>query len=305
VASGSTPVCACDDGYHPDGLSCVANGAPSADGGPADAEAASPSDAHSHTPDASGTGSDAGTPDATSSGADGGAGSDAAHAPDTGAVATGMRPMNVVFYGTHDAPTDQRIIAAKPLFLYDNTPNGPWHGNCDAAKFAAAGIRVFSYIDGGYEGTQARQIPNDLASNLAFIDAIATEAGVYGIFLDEVTDFPDAASLSYVQQIYQRCHARGLALVVNTGVDSWDSALMQYCDFMQSSERWAGASPTSSQAAFAARTFLLSELVTDATTAASLTNLAHGAGFGAHFAGEYNGLQGWFETYVAAVPTLP
>lgn len=44
------------------------------------------------------------------------------------AASTGMNPINLVFYGTHDSAIDRQIVAAKPIFLIDNTPAGPWGG---------------------------------------------------------------------------------------------------------------------------------------------------------------------------------
>ena len=44
-----------------------------------------------------------------------------------------------------------------------------------------AGIKYFEYLDGGYEGTVSRSIPNDLQSNLNYLMAAET-AGAYGIF---------------------------------------------------------------------------------------------------------------------------
>jgi len=58
------------------------------------------------------------------------------------------------------------------------------------------GDKYFEYLDGGYEGTQARYVPNDLQSNLNYITAVAN-AGACGVFLDEVSSDPDANSLDY------------------------------------------------------------------------------------------------------------
>ena len=106
--------------------------------------------------------------------------------------------INMIYYGTHDSTTDQRIINAAPEFLVSNSPAGPWKTNDDISQFV--GINYFEYIDGGYEGTASRSIPNDLQSNLKYIKASALE-GANGIFLDEVSSYPGTAALSYLQQI--------------------------------------------------------------------------------------------------------
>ncbi len=218
------------------------------------------------------------------------------------AAAATQTPFNLVFYGSHMSAIDQRIVNANPMFLIDNTPAGPWHGNCNAAYFAAYGIKVFSYIDGGYEASQGRAIPNDLQSNLNYIDAIAAESGVYGIFVDEVSSYPSSAGLSYLSQIYSRAKQRGLAVMFNTGVDSWSDAVMQYCDYMNSSEMYSGAAKTATQQKWASRTVLLTQGVGDASTAASLTKAAISQGYLAHYAcASYGSLPSYLETYVSLV----
>ena len=161
--------------------------------------------------------------------------------------------IDMINYGTNGGGVDQIIINAHPEFLVDNSPAGPWKGDANISEYMAAGIKYFEYIDGGYEGTQARSIPNDVASNLTYITAVA-KAGAYGIFLDEVSSNPDAASISYLSQIYNAAHALGLKVVFNTGVDSWSDSLMNYCDYINTSEVWNNTALTASQTKWASRT---------------------------------------------------
>jgi len=95
--------------------------------------------------------------------------------------------IDMIYYGSNSSSTDQRIVNAMPEFLVNNSPAGPWNGDANINTFTSAGIEYFEYIDGGYEGTHPRSIPNDLQSNLKYI-AAAKSAGAYGIFLDEVSD---------------------------------------------------------------------------------------------------------------------
>jgi hypothetical protein len=218
------------------------------------------------------------------------------------AASTGMIPINLVFYGTHNAAIDQQIVAAKPMFLIDNTPAGPWGGNCNASYFAGYSIKVFSYIDGGDEGTQQRSVPNDLTSNLNYIDAISKESGVYGVFLDEVSAEPSSASLNYLSQIYAKAKQDGLAVMFNTGVDSWSDSLMQYCDYINSSEEYHGGTMTASQQKWASRTVLLAQNINDAATAANLTNTAVAKGFLAEYScSSYENLPSYLTTYVSLI----
>ncbi len=222
------------------------------------------------------------------------------------ATAASTVPINMIYYGMHDATINNNIINAHPEYLVDNSPAGPWRGNASIGTFTSAGIKYFEYIDGGYEGAVAQAIPNDLPSNLNYINAAAA-AGAYGVFLDEVSSYPSTASLYYLKQIADRAHSLGLKVVFNVGVDSWSDSLMAYCDFISSSEIWNNASLTASQSKWASRTWLLSQNVTSATTAAYLTNAAINKEIGAHYAcTAYGALPTWLGTYVAQIiPTAP
>jgi hypothetical protein len=70
-----------------------------------------------------------------------------------------------------------------------------------------------------------------------------------------------------------------------------------------STEDYQGAALTAPQTKWASRVVVLSEYVTDANTAINYTNKATSLGLLAAYAGPYQGLPTWFETYVAGVPT--
>src|SRR5208283_358913 len=120
--------------------------------------------------------------------------------------------IDLINYGGDSTTIDNTIINAHPAFIVDNSPAGPWKGNANISTFMSAGIKYFEYLDGGYEGTVARSIPNDITSNLNYITA-AANAEAYGIFLDEVSSNPNSASLSYLQQIYNKARSLGLKVV--------------------------------------------------------------------------------------------
>jgi hypothetical protein len=221
-------------------------------------------------------------------------------------AATTSIPINMVFYGLHDDTIDQRIINAHPEFLVDNSPAGPWKGNANIGKFKAAGIKYFEYLDGGYEGSLPRSIPNTLASNLNYITA-AAQSGAYGIFLDEVSDGKGVTpNYTYLQQIASKARGFGLKVVFNTGMSNWADQLMNYCDYMNSSEHWNNESLTTSQSKWANRTWLLTQGVTIADTAANLTKSAWSKSIRAHYASEsYTALPSWLESYVSQVKIAP
>ena len=209
--------------------------------------------------------------------------------------------IDLINYGGDSTAIDNTIINAHPAFIVDNSPAGPWKGNANISTFMSAGIKYFEYLDGGYEGTEPQAIPNDLNSNLNYITA-AAKAGAYGIFLDEVSASPNAASISYLSQIYNAAHALGLKVAFNTGMDSWSDSLMNYCDYINSSEVWSNAPLTASQKKWASRTWLLTEGVNDATTAANLTKEAWADGILAEYAcSSYESIPSWLPTYYSLI----
>jgi hypothetical protein len=209
--------------------------------------------------------------------------------------------INLINYGSDSTAIDNTIINAHPAFIVDNSPAGPWKGNANISTFVSAGIKYFEYIDGGYEGTEAQAILNDITSNLNYITA-AANAGAYGIFLDEVSANPNSASLSYLQQIYNKAHSLALKVVFNCGVDIWSDSLMTYCDYINSSEVWNNGPLTASQAKWASRTWLLTQGVNDAATAANLTKEAWAKGILAEYAcSSYGSIPSWLPTYYSLI----
>ena len=162
--------------------------------------------------------------------------------------------INMIYYGWLTTAISQEIVNTDPAYLVANSPAGPWHGNANISQFTSAGIKYFEYIDGGYEGTIKTGIPNDLQSNLGYITA-AANAGAYGIFVDEVSDgIYTQANYSYLQQLADKAHSLGLKIVFNTGAASWSDQLMNYADFINSSETWSNSQLTASQSKWASRT---------------------------------------------------
>ena len=216
-------------------------------------------------------------------------------------AASASASINLIYYGTNSSTTDQSIINANPEYLVNNSPVGPWGGNANISKFMSAGIKYFDYIDGGYEGIVSQAIPNDLQSNLNYINAIA-KAGAYGVFVDEVSASPSASALNYLKQLADRAHSLGLKVVFNVGVDSWSDSLMSYCDFINSSEVWNNNTLTASQIKWASRTWFLTQGVNDATTAANLTQAAWSKGIKAEYVcSSYIALPTWLANYITLI----
>ena len=213
-------------------------------------------------------------------------------------------PINMCYYGWMDSGTEQAIINAHPEFFVGNSAAGPWRGNANISKLNAAGIKFFEYIDAAYVGysSYARPIPTDLGSNLNYIRA-AAQAGAYGIFVDEVCDgIYTTPDYYYLGQIANTAHSLGLKVVFNTGQQNWSDALMNYCDYVNSSETWRGEALSPSQSKWASRTWLLTYNVYDAYTAATLTNSALSKGIRAHYAtSTFNSFPYYFPTYVSQI----
>jgi hypothetical protein len=222
-------------------------------------------------------------------------------------AATTPISINMIYYGWFNSTVTNNIINTYPKYLVANSPAGPWGGNANISLFMSAGIKYFEYIDGGYEGTIHQDIPNDITHNLTYIEA-AARAGAYGIFLDEVSDgiflTPD---YDYLEQIADKAHSLGLKVVFNTGMSTWADQLMNYCDFINSSETWSNTPLTTSQSKWASRTWLLTYGVYDATTAANLTIGAWSKGISAQYScSAFSGLPYWFESYISQItPYVP
>lgn len=217
-----------------------------------------------------------------------------------------MLPICLVRYGWYRETDAQRIIDAEPEYVISATPAGPWHGDCPVAEFATEGIKVLSYLWGGFEGTATGEIPCDLASNLAFIEALRNESGTYGIFLDCVSPYPTEAGFAYLEAIWNAAQAAGLEVFFNINSESWDARLMDYCHVNNTCELWNDNPVTASEAPFLNRLMVLTHnplaapIFHGAAEAAALTKAAWNKGFRLHYACDtYSGeLPVWFEDYI-------
>jgi len=192
--------------------------------------------------------------------------------------------MNMKSYGTHDTlscsdtlgcvPYDERILSIRPEYVIDNPPHGlygemdeqQYHEGYtydyllqDVAGYQAAGIKVIGYITSGYEGAGGDDHYSpywySLETNKMLITNMATLDHVDGVFIDEVSDYPNAARKDYLQQLSDLAHSYGLIVWMNTGVDDFDEWYFtsNVADFMQSSEAWTGQSLSPVQAKWGSR----------------------------------------------------
>ena len=207
------------------------------------------------------------------------------------------------------------IKNVKPDILIDNTPGGYWgefNGGigCLPVQYTPLGIQVFSYIAGGYEGTFHGNNIDNLSANLARVDAIANDHAT-GVFLDEVSSFPTPAGKVYITAIWDRCIMKGLKLIVNPGVSSFDPWLMDHCHFLLSDEHYNGRALTASEAPYNDRILVVAQDVTNAAAAAAISINARAQGFGYSYACQlYINLPAWLSNYLVlctgrpATPTI-
>ncbi len=204
-----------------------------------------------------------------------------------------------------------RILGVKPDILIDNTQGGYWggkngHRGCIPSYYTPSGIKVFSYISGGYEGTKYMDSIDNLTVNLARVDAIAADSAT-GVFLDEVTNFPNTADMAYISAIYNRCILRGLQLIVNPGLKDFDPWLMSRCHYLMSDEGYNGwRAPSPSERPYLSRILVVADTVNNSDTAAAISLGARDNGFGYSYACDtYTYLPVWLNVYDAQMTTSP
>lgn len=199
------------------------------------------------------------------------------------------------------------IQSVGSCFVIDNTPGGYWGGQCLPSLYISSGVKIFSYITAGYEGTRYGTTEDALSSNLGRVDAIYAD-GAYGVMLDEVDALvaSDTAKQNYIAAIYNRCHMHGLKLMLNPGTYSFDTFLVSHSDYIITDEHYNGTRhPSTSEMWRLDSVVVLSLDAADAATAAAITDSARANGFGYSYACDtYNILPSWLISYTSMI-TLP
>ena len=213
-----------------------------------------------------------------------------------------MLPLAIVAYWDWTTAITNSVVAALPDIVISNTPGGYWNGNCVCSNFTPHGIHVYSYITGGYEGTEYKNTEDALASNLARIDAIALD-GATGVFLDEVSSTLSAASKSYLTSIRNECLAKGLKLIINPGDSSFDTWLFGIADYVMTDEQYTGGSPSTSEKFSLAQCIVVGYSISMTSAQADqYSNAAIAAGFGhTYHCQNYDDLPSWWATYIAGI----
>ncbi|MDP3879417.1 MAG: putative Ig domain-containing protein [Dehalococcoidales bacterium] len=163
-------------------------------------------------------------------------------------------PLAVFHYGPLFDKTDSLVLGVRPQYLVINTSQGLWakiggHRSDvfhNVSKYKAAGIRVIGYITAGYEGTQSGGNIDSkwytLEMNRKLIQDMALVDGVDGVFIDEISSFPDEKGKAYLKELTDLAHSFGLITWGNVGVNNFDPWFFTKggFDLMHSSENWHG-----------------------------------------------------------------
>ena len=165
-----------------------------------------------------------------------------------------MLRINLIYYGNHTPKIDARILKIRPQYVIINSPHSLWGEVSgvnvlrDIAEYKTAGIKVFGYITGGYEGSGSNgilsrkwytmEMNQTLIKNMAVIDLVD------GIFIDECNSFPGPDSRVYLKNLTDAAHRYGLLTWGNVGeaqLSNWFFTGGGF-DMMHSDEDWSGRS---------------------------------------------------------------
>ena len=164
----------------------------------------------------------------------------------------GVMPLVLIYYGDETSSTKATILDTKPQYFICNTLHSLWgeiSGNGsnvvqNPSTYQAAGIKVIGYITSGYEGTQTGGSIDEkwytLQTNFRLIKNMAEIDHVDGIFIDETSDFPNAADKDYLKQLTTLAHNYNLITWCNVGTESFDSWYLTSggFDMINSNEDW-------------------------------------------------------------------
>lgn len=225
----------------------------------------------------------------------------------------------IIYYGSHNASIDKRILEASPEYLIANTSHGLWSELTGKDFFPTmnlykdSGIKIIGYITSGYEGkgSGGQIIPEwySLETNRRLIKNMAEFDMIDGIFIDECSAFPDAASREYLTEL--TCYARSLGLMTwgNVGVAHFDTWYFTggCFDMMHANENWNGQNLTQVQQAYGDRisvTGLHANLSASEVYALTKDAVAKGLAY-CYISTSYSSLPAWFEQYVALTKVAP
>ncbi len=168
----------------------------------------------------------------------------------------GTVPLAVIYYGSVSPSVTSTILDIRPEYFICNTLHGMWGEISnqnprvfhDISDYKENGIKVISYITAGYEGKfSGGEIDPKwytLEMNRKFISDLASMDNVYGIFIDECSNFPDEKGKAYLKELTTLAHSYGLMTWGNVGTDNFDSWYFTDggFDMVHSSEKWRGQS---------------------------------------------------------------
>ncbi len=232
-----------------------------------------------------------------------------------------MVRLSLIYYGGPGPEVSARIINTLPEYLVCNTAQGLW-GNVngrsagwsprDIGKFRDARIRTIGYITAGYEGTGSGGDLDtqwySLDINSKFIERMAEEDGVDGVFIDECTAFPSMQAKHYLKKLTDLAHEHKLIAWGNVGENDFDTWFFTDggFDFMHSTEQWRGQRLTSVQKKYGRQISITGlDLDHNLEVAVELTLDAWKKGLAyCYITDSYLSLPDWFENYVSEINSV-
>ncbi len=170
----------------------------------------------------------------------------------------GTAPLAVIYYGTASPTVTSTILEIRPEYFICNTLHGLWGEISsqnprvfqDISAYKASGIKIISYITAGYEGKfSGGEIDPKwyaLEMNRKFISDLASIDHVYGVFIDECSNFPDEKGKAYLKDLTTLAHSYGLITWGNVGMNNFDPWFFTDggFDMIHSNENWRAQSLT-------------------------------------------------------------
>jgi hypothetical protein len=166
--------------------------------------------------------------------------------------ADGVVPFAINYYGDETPDVKTAMLNIRPQYLICDTANSLWgkiadEGSSiftDISDYRAVGIKVIGYITTGYEGSQSNSRIDtkwySLETNKQLIQEMAETDHVDGVFIDEVSSFPDEREKEYLKTLTDLAHSYGLITWGNVGTSDFDTWFFTDggFDLMHSVEDW-------------------------------------------------------------------
>jgi hypothetical protein len=215
-----------------------------------------------------------------------------------------MRDACVVYTGLLDYSNMHLLQTRTPRFVICNLFNGE-EQNYYPSDFHSYGITDLVIVNCDYETRPIDDIKNDIS--------IAHSYEAYGVYLDNVSAFPDVIQKSYLSDICDYVRTLNMiscGAVKQATFDDWLIEMPQLSpvvfDYLMCQETYDGEDISYQQLSYMGRIMLTTESMSsplDAEHARDLGQVAKNGGVTYYYATEsYAALPSWFSTYMEYLP---